>query len=104
MQQITLAGTLLTDATKFRDRRNRDFLRFILTCTSVDSNGRTVFTHYKCICYILSFQELKKGDRVFLTGRFMPSLGQDETGKTYMNLDVLVLTMSGGYRPDKKGA
>jgi len=98
MQQITLAGALITDALKLKDKNNKEFLRFTLSCASVDNYGRTIFTHYRCTCYILGFQGLKKGDHVIITGRFMPSIGTDDKGKTYMNLEVMVLSIAGGYR------
>ena len=98
MQQITLSGTLITDAYKFRDKNNREFIRFTVTCGSLDGNGRTVFTHYRCTCYLLGFEGMKKGDQVFLTGRFTPSLDTDVKGKPYMRLDVMVVSISGGYR------
>ena len=102
MQQITLSGALITDAFKLKDKNNKDFLRFTLSCASVDNYGRTVFTHYRCTCYIIGFQGLKKGDQVFITGRFTPSIGTDDKGKTYMNLDVMVLSIAGGYRANER--
>lgn len=102
MQQITISGSLLTDAFTFKDVNNRQYVRFVVSCPNVDKFGRTTFSHYRCTCYILGFQSLKKGDQVFLTGRFTPSIGTDEKGKTYLNLDVLVLSISGGYKADER--
>lgn len=102
MQQITLSGTLISDASKFKDRNNKEFIKFIVTCGSTDAYGRTIFTHYRCICYVTGYEGMRKGDQVFLTGRFCPSLGTDESGKNYMNLDVMVISISGGYRASER--
>lgn len=102
MQKITLSGTLLTDATKQRDIKGREYSRFTLTCGEVNSMGRTVFTHYRCICYIPRYENMKKGDQVFLDGKFSASLEEDENGKKYMNLSVIVTSISGGYRASER--
>lgn len=102
MQQIIISGALITDVQKLRDRNGRDYLRFTVTCGSTDINGRSIFTHYRCISYITGYGKLKKGDQVFITGKFTPSLMCDENGKTYMNLDVMVASITPGYRAEDK--
>lgn len=98
MQQITLSGTLITDASKQRDKSGRNYIRFTLTCSSVNIYGRTEFTHYRCICYVPGYESMKKGDQVFITGKFSASIGKDDKGNAYLNLDVMVTSISGGYR------
>ncbi len=102
MEQITLSGTLITDATLQRDKKGRDYTRFILTCGSVNMFGRTEFTHYRCICYINGYENMKKGDQAFLTGKFSATLEKDEKNNYYMNLNVLVTSISGGYRATER--
>lgn len=102
MQQITLSGTLIADATEHVDKNGRKHCRFLLTCGANDAYGRTVYSHYRCICYVNGYEGMKKGDQVFLTGKFLPSLTVDKDGKPYMNLDVMVVTISGGYRANER--
>ncbi len=103
MQRITISGTLLGDTACFRDKNDRQFIRFTVTCGSTDIHGRTVFNHYRCTCYITSgYENMKKGDQVFIMGKFLPSIGVDDKGKPYLNLDVMVTDITGGYRATER--
>ena len=102
MQQIILSGTLIADATEHIDKNGRKHCRFILTCGETDVYGRTVYIHYNCICYKNGYEGMKKGDQVFITGKFLPSLNLDKDGKAYMNLNVMINTISGGYRANER--
>lgn len=98
MQQVTISGTLYRDAEKCIDRNGRKYIRFVVTCGSDEPGGRTEFTHYQCTCYMTGFENMKKGDQVFVTGKFSARTRVDDKGKTYMNLNVMVHQINGGYR------
>ena len=103
MQQITISGTLLGNAAVFRDKNDRPFIRFTVTCGATDIHGRTIFNHYRCTCYVVTgYEKMKNGDQVFVIGKFLPSLYVNEKGKTEMNLDVLVTHITGGYRAEER--
>lgn len=97
MQIITISGTLLNDAEKCVDKNGRKYTRFMMTCGSTDINGRSVFTHYSCTCYIDGYEKLKKGDQAFVCGKFSAKLSVDDKGTPYMNLNVLAFQASTGY-------
>lgn len=108
MQQITISGTLLSDAVVCTDKNGRQYVRFKVTCGDEDINGRTQFTHYHCTCYPTGFDKLKKGDQVFINGRLSAKISISETGKPYLNLNIMVYQATGGYKmaerePNKKG-
>lgn len=99
MQVINISGTLVSDSEKCKDRNGRSFSRFTVTCGSNDINGRTVFTHYRCICYVGGYDALKKGDQVFVSGRFSPSVSLNNEGREVItSLNVMVHQITGGYR------
>ena len=102
MEQITISGTLLNNAETKTDKNGRCFTRFTVTCGSVDMHGRTVFTHYRCTCYVSGYENLVAGDQVFLTGRFSAGISTDKEGKPYANLNVMVHQASGGYRASER--
>ena len=102
MQQITISGTLLTDAENCKDRNGRSFVRFKVTCGDTDVLGRTKYTHYNCTCYMPNFGKLKKGDQVFVTGKLSADIAMDDKGKTYLNLCVMVYQATGGYKIEER--
>lgn len=102
MQQITISGTLVSDAQQCVDKRGRKFVRFTLTCGSADVYGKINYNHYQCVCYIPGYEKAKKGDQLFLTGRFTPSVVLNENKKAELRLDVMVLTISGGYTANER--
>lgn len=97
-----ISGTLSGDAERCVDKNSRPYIRFTVTCGDADINNRTVYTHYQCTCYMTGYENMKKGDQVFLTGRFSAKQRTDDKGKTYMNLNVMVYQITGGYRADEK--
>lgn len=98
MQQITISGTLLSDAEKCVDKSGKNYSRFTVSCGSTGPDGRVEFTHYRCICYISGYEKFKKGDQAFVTGKLSARLRVDDKGRTYMNLDIMVYQLTGGYR------
>lgn len=105
MQVVNISGTLLTDSETCKDRNGKTFTRFTVTCGSTGANGRTMYTHYRCTCYIGGYSTLKKGDQVFISGLFSPSVSLDNNGhEVYSSLNVLVHQISGGYRAYERKA
>ena len=102
MQQITISGTLLNDAERCKDRNGNFYVRFDVTCGESDTSGRPEFTHYHCTCYITGFEKLKKGDQVFITGKLRAKLSANAKGEAYMNLNVMVHQVSGGYKIEER--
>ena len=102
MEQITISGTLLTDAETAKDKNGRTFTRFTVTCGSEDIHGRTQFTHYRCVCYVSGYEKLVKGDQVFVTGKLSAKIGVDTTGKNYLNLNIMVYQATGGYKASER--
>ena len=91
------------DAEKCIDKSKRNYSRFSVSCGNAGPDGRVEYTHYRCICYLSGFENLKKGDQVFVTGKLSARLRTDEKGHTYMNLDVMVYQASfGGKNASKK--
>ena len=98
MQVIIISGTLLSDSVKCKDRNGRSFTRFTVTCGSEGANGRTVFTHYRCTCYVSGCDFLKKGDQVFVSGRFSPSVSIDNEGNEIITeLSIFVYQLSKSF-------
>ncbi len=102
MQQVTISGTLYSDAETCRDKNGHVYVRFKVTCGDTDINGRVQFTHYHCTCYLPKFDKLKKGDQVFVTGKLSVKLSTNDDGKPYINLNVMVYQASGGYKIEDK--
>lgn len=102
MQQITISGTLLTDAELCKDKNGKNFVRFKVTCGDTDAFGRTEYTHYQCTCYLQNFNKLKKGDQVFVTGKLSAKISADDKGKSYLNLNVMVYQATGGYKIEER--
>ena len=102
MQQITISGTLLSNAESCSDRTGRKYARFKVTCGDTDLQGRVQFTHYHCTCYLPNYDNLKKGDQVFITGKLSARISFDEDGKPYLNLNVMVFQACGGYKCDER--
>lgn len=102
MQQITISGTLFNDAEKCVDKNGRPYVRFVVTCGNDEPEGKREFTHYQCTCYMTGYEAMKKGDQVFVTGKFTAKARMDDKGKTYMNLNVMVHQINGGYRANER--
>ena len=102
MQQITICGTLISDAESCTDRNGRPYIRFEVNCDDPDITGRTQYTHYHCTCYLNNLDKLKKGDQVFLTGKLMAKLTIGRDGKPYMNLNVMVYQATDGYKIEER--
>lgn len=102
MLQITISGTLLENAETCVDKNGRTYTRFSVSCGSEDLNGRTQFLHFSCTCYVKGYEYLKKGDQVFLTGKFSAKLNTGNDGKTYMNLYIMVYQAAGGYKANER--
>lgn len=94
MQTIILSGTLLTDAKKTKDSRGREYISFVLTCITKDAKEDDDYFHTKCICYLMGFEGLKKGDKVFLIGRFVPRIEYDKNNIAKPVLYVTVIAMT----------
>lgn len=103
MQQITISGTLSADAEKCRDKNGNPYVRFKVACGDNDINGRTIFTYYHCTCYISGFEDLKKGDQVFVTGKLSAKIGNSvKDGTAYLNLNIMVYQVAGGYKIEER--
>lgn len=102
MQLVTLSGTLVNDPQQCVDKRGRKFLRFTLTCGSADIYGKVNFNYYQCVCYVPGYEKTHKGDQVFLTGRFLPSIVLNEYKEAELRLDVMVFTISGGFKASER--
>ena len=102
MQQITLSGTLITEAFRQVDKKGRPYIRFTLSCGSIMPGDRVEYTHYKCVCYIGGYDRLEKGDQVFVVGKLQASIQYDESQSPSLNLQVMVTNMSGGRRAEDK--
>lgn len=99
MQQITISGTLSNDIERCKDKNGNSYIRFKVACGDTDINGRVQFTHYHCTCYVSGFEDLKKGDQVFVTGKFSAKITNSaKDGTPYLNLNVMVYQVSGGYK------
>lgn len=70
MEVITLSGTLPEPPETKTDKRGNNYVRFRVVCTGTDMRGQERTTIYRCYCYNLKWNTLKKGDSVFLTGSF----------------------------------
>lgn len=98
MQQVTISGTLLEDAETLFDKKGLNYTRFTVTCGETESDGRPVFTHYHCVCYIKGYETLKKKDQVFVSGKqTIKILKTKETNEPYPYISVLVTSISRGY-------
>lgn len=102
MQQITISGTLLSGAEQCTDKNGNTYVRFDVTCGESDINGRVEYTHYHCTCYISGFENLKKGDQVFITGKLRAKVSTGKDGKAYLNLNVMVYQATGGYKIEER--
>lgn len=103
MQQITISGTLSSEVERCKDKNGNSYIRFKVVCGDTDINGRSVFTHYHCTCYISGFEDLKKGDQVFITGKLSAKISiSAKDGNPYLNLNVMVYQASAGYKQDEK--
>lgn len=98
MQQITISGTLLEDAVVCTDKNQHTYTRFKVTCGEYDVLNRLQYTIYYCTCYLPNLNNLKKGDQVFVTGKFSAKIITGDDGKPYLRLNVMVLQASGGYK------
>lgn len=102
MQIITISGTLLTNAEKCTDKNGKNYTRFTVTCGGTDVFGRSQYTHYRCTCYVSGYEGMKKGDQIFLSGNLSAKVRIAEDGKSYLNMDVMVYQVSGGYRANER--
>lgn len=102
MQQITISGTLLEDAEACRDKNSREYVRIKVTCGETDQNGRTQFSTYHCICYNAAYAKMKKGDQVFISGKFTPYVYMDKSGVEKMSLNILVIQITKGYQASER--
>ncbi len=102
MEQITISGVLDNDSEKCIDANNRPYCRFVASCPYEDKFGRTRYRHYNCICYVSGYDNLKKGDQIFLSGKFSAALLLDEKGKPYMELNIMVYQASDGYKASER--
>lgn len=98
MEQITLCGTLVEDARSCQDKAGHPYVRFTVGCGRQDQYGRTIYTNYRCTCYVPGYDKLKKGDQVFITGKLSSYLGFGENGKPKVNLDVMIYQVAPGYK------
>lgn len=96
MEQITIAGKLVSDAETCTDKNGRKYSRFSVSCCSEDIFGRMQYTVYHCTCYVPGYEKKKAKDQVFLTGKFSAKIGFNESGKPKLNLNVFVYQAAGG--------
>lgn len=102
MQRVTLSGTLVTDVFRQLDKNGRQYIRFTLACGTLNTNQRMEYTYYKCVSYIRGYDELKKGDQLFLTGKLQATIGYNEDRSPMLNLLVSVTEMTGGQKEEDK--
>lgn len=70
MEAITLSGILADDCEKKTDKKGHQYIRFKVSCEGTDIYGKPRITQYRCYLYNMQFDNLKKGELVFLTGSF----------------------------------
>lgn len=68
MQQITIAGVIAEDSEKKTNEQGHEYVRFKVHCTDTDNKGKQRITVYRCYTYKTQFDNLKKGECIFLTG------------------------------------
>ena len=70
MEAIIISGTLVDDCETKTDKKGHSFIRFIVACEGKDVTGKPRVNNYRCFCYNMQYEHLKKDDVVFLTGSF----------------------------------
>ncbi len=100
VHQITISGTLLSDAVVRWDKNGKEYVFFQVSCDEKDENGERHSTPYKCSYYStnLELEEFKKGDPVTICGRFNADIGYSHTGEPCPSLCILVYQINRGKR------
>ena len=96
MEIITLSGKIHGDCESRKDKNGNTYIRFKVVCTSKDFAGKDKYTAYRCYCYDTSFNDLKTGDIVFLSGDQKIDYRSDNTSKQWINIDVYVKNITRG--------
>ncbi len=91
MLVLTLSGQLTEDCEKKQDKRGHDYIKFTVSVTDTDIYGKPVTILFRCYCYNMQYDDLKKYDMVFVSGAFKMNRYGDK-----MNLDVHVQHISRG--------
>lgn len=90
MEVITISGCLPDDCEVCTDKRGNSFVRFKVSCKNKDYDGKTVYHVYRCYCYYAGFEDLRRGEKVYIVGDLSYYLREDKNGKTWLNMDVYV--------------
>lgn len=100
IQQITISGTLLSDAVVRWEKNGKEYVFFQVLCYEKDENGERHSNLFKCSYYStnLELDEFKKGDSVTISGRFNADIGYFHTGEPYPSLCILVYQITRGKR------
>lgn len=100
VHQITISGTLLSDAVVRWDKNGKEYVFFQVSCDEKDENGERHSTLYKCSYYStnLELDEFKKGDSVTICGRLNADIGYSHAGEPYPSLCILVYQINRGKR------
>lgn len=98
METIVLSGYLAEDCESCTDKNGHRYGRFKVRCKSFGFDGQPILTVYRCICYSSACEVLKSGDQVFLQGSLTITARADETGKIWINPDVMVQSITRGTK------
>lgn len=87
---------LVEDCQVKTDKKGHNYVRFKIGCEDPDMSGKNVTTIYRCYTYNLAYDDLKKGDLVFLTGALVLS-----KYKETITLDVKIQNINRGDKRDR---
>ena len=96
IQTIILLGHLMTDAETFIDKDGHDFIRFKMCCRKTTFKGESKFTVYRVCCYQKGFENMKRGDQVYVSGDLDINVHIDDKGKVWLNTEVYARQIAKG--------
>lgn len=97
MQVITISGKLLGDSETKVDKSGHKYIRFkVLSEYTAQKQDKTMI--FRCYCYNTVYENLKDGEKVFLSGDIDMTIRIDEKGKAWINCDVYVRQIDKGTK------
>ena len=92
MQQITIAGILISDPKESLDKNENLYTDFIIACQNkVEKVTNAPYTYYRCV--YKGSTNMKKGAGVCLTGILRAGIAYDKNNEVYVDLFVWVNQM-----------
>lgn len=102
MQVVSITGRLTSEVEKCQDKNGHFYHRFTVQSQTSDIFGRDLYTIFRCTCYVPGVEQLKKGDKVFMYGKFSVRAFINSQGKPEPICNIMIYQVDSANKYERE--